>query len=636
MKHLMLLCLVCLLPTLMLGRSYREKYKAVLEQYSKNATDSLRYQAALFLIDNMEGHKSPEGKQMERFKDMIQSINRKNGIRELNVAWNKASKEGAVVLVPDSDVVTDRMLISNIESAFDVWESAPWKDDIDFFTFCQYILPYRCSGEHIGGNWRTAMKEVYGSLVKKESNMAKAFAIIKKAVYSDVVLSNAYCPYELDAITIYRIGKAECGQRAILLADVLRALGIPSSIDFTPVWADYSNKSHAWVSVIGKNGITYTVLEDDSIAREFNPVDASRFISHFAIKAEDKCPYTIKQTKTPVKIYREEYAIVDSNANRRPWFLSTPFIHDVSSSYNLTSNVIIDMDSNQEVMLCTYVSGQDWMPVACAKSKNGKVTFYNVGKNTVCTTYIIENGKRKYITSPFLVGENGIKKYFDADTFNTRSILVNRKYPLCQYTVDVWGNILGGVFLGGNTPDFVDADTIAIVKTMPYGMTEINCKTQSKYRYFRYKAPNKTRSSLSELQFLVNGDEKLHRINGKYICEGIDSTHVEYLYDNNTATSCRGLTIGYTITVDMGKENETYIDLIRFAPSTDLNFVEKGHLYELYYFDTSWCLIERKVASGEELFFDNVPQNSLLLLKDRTGGKEERIFEFKDEKQIWY
>ena len=45
MKHLMLLCLVCLLPTLMLGRSYREKYKAVLEQYSKNATDSLRYRS---------------------------------------------------------------------------------------------------------------------------------------------------------------------------------------------------------------------------------------------------------------------------------------------------------------------------------------------------------------------------------------------------------------------------------------------------------------------------------------------------------------------------------------------------------------------------------------------------------------
>ncbi len=636
MKHLMLLCLVCLLPTLLSGRSYREKYKAVLERYSKNAADSQRYQAALFLIDNMEGHKSPEGKQMERFKDMILSINSKNGIRELNAAWNKASKEGAVVLVPDSDVVTDRMLISNIESAFNAWESVPWKDDVDFFTFCHYILPYRCSGEHIGGNWRMAMKEVYGSLVKKESNMAKAFAIVKKAVYSDVVLSNAYCPYELDAITAYRTGKAECGQRAILLADVLRALGIPSSIDFTPVWADYSNKSHAWVSVIGRNGITYTVLEDDSIAREFNPVDASRFIPYYVVKAEDKCPYTIKQTKTPVKIYREEYAVLDSNAKGKPWFMSTPFIRDVSSSYILTSNVSIDTDLNQDVMLCTYVSAQDWMPVACAKPDNGKVTFCNVGKNTVCTAYVMENGERKYITSPFLVGESGIRKFFHLDASSTKRIQVDRKYPLCQYTVDVWGNMIGGVFLGGNTPDFIDADTIAVIKTMPYGMTEIKCKTKRKYRYFRYKAPNNTRSSLSELQFLVYRNEEFHGINGKYVCEGIDSTHVENLYDNNTATSCRGLATGYTITVDTGAGSGTHVDLIKYAPSTDLNFIEKGHLYELYYFDTSWRLIERKVASDEELFFDNVPQNSLLLLKDRTAGKEERIFEFKDGKQIWY
>ena len=634
MKHLVLLCLVCLLPTLLLGRSYREKYKAVLEQYSKNVNDSLRYQAALFLIDNMEGHKSPEGKQVERFKDMTQSINSKNGIRELNAAWNNAGKEGTIVFVPDSDVVTDRMLMSNIESAFDAWESAPWKDEINFFIFCHYILPYRCSGEHIGGNWRMAMKEIYGSLVKKESDIAKAFAIIKKAVYNDVVLSNAYCPYELDAITTYRIGKAECGQRAILLVDVLRALGIPSSIDFTPVWADYSNKSHAWVSVIGKNGITYTVFEDDSIASEFNPIDASLFVPHYVIKAEDKCPYVIKQAKTPVKIYREEYAVVDSNAKRRQWFLSTPFIRDVSSSYNLTSNVSIDTNLNQEVMLCTYVSAQEWMPVACAKPENGKVTFGNVGKNTVCTTCVMENGKRKYIGSPFLVGKNGIQKYFHADTTNMMRIQVNRKYPLCQYTVDVWGNMIGGVFLGGDTPDFANVDTIAVIKTLPYGLTEVRCKTQRKYRYFRYKAPNNTRSSLSELQFFVYREGGLHRINGKYVCEGIDSTHVEHLYDNNTATSCRGLTTGYTITIDTGEGSGTHVDLIKYAPSTDLNFVEKGHLYELYYFDKAWHLIARTVATGEELLFDSVPQNALLLLKDRTAGKEERIFEFKDGKQI--
>ena len=70
--------------------------------------------------------------------------------------------------------------------------------------------------------------------------------------------------------------------------------------------------------------------------------------------------------------------------------------------------------------------------------------------------------------------------------------------------------------------------------------------------------------------------------------------------------------------------------------STDLNFIEKGHLYELYYFDTCWNLIGRQVANKEWLSFKNVPKGALLLLKDRTKGQEERIFEYNNGVQIWH
>ena len=76
------------LPTSMLSQTYREKYSAVLQHYLQNENDSLKYKAALFLIDNMNGHKSPEGKQIEVFKVKIGEINTQNGIRELNEAWN--------------------------------------------------------------------------------------------------------------------------------------------------------------------------------------------------------------------------------------------------------------------------------------------------------------------------------------------------------------------------------------------------------------------------------------------------------------------------------------------------------------------------------------------------------------------
>lgn len=58
--------------------------------------------------------------------------------------------------------------------------------------------------------------------------------------------------------------------------------------------------------------------------------------------------------------------------------------------------------------------------------------------------------------------------------------------------------------------------------------------------------------------------------------------------------------------------------------------------YELYYFDTEWHLVGRQIAQTEELVFTKVPSEALLLLKDKTAGKEERIFEYRKGQQIWH
>lgn len=639
MKHITLIFIVIIntfRPFLTYAQTYREKYAEVLEHYMREEHDSLKYKAALFLIDNMEGHFSPHGTQIDEFKVVVNTINTKKGIRELNEAWNHAGKNRKTILLPDSAIVTQQMLISNIDAAFEAWQSTPWKDKTDFSIFCHYILPYRCNEEHIGGNWRNAMKEAYSHIISEETDMLRAFAKIKEAVYNDVALSNAYCPYELDAITIHRIGKAECGQRAVLLVDVLRALGIPSAIDIIPMWSDYSNKGHCWASIMTKDGTTYTVFENDTIARTMNPIDASVFFPRYNVSQEDHCPYNIKQTKTPVKIYRKEYATNNPYTNQISDNVYYRLMNDVSKSYGLTSQVTLDVNTENEVDLCSYLSAQDWMSIGRAKPVNGIVTFDNVGKDAVCTAYIMENGKRKYITSPFIVGKHGINRFIHPNLQNRETITINRKYPLCQYTIETWGFMKGGVFLGANKADFSDADTLASIMTMPYGMTEIRCNSNARYRYLRYNAPQNNRSSLSELQFFAdtaNGKETLH---GIYYADGIDTAHIEYLYDNNTATSCRGQQTGYTITIDLGEERTSCVNAIRFAPSTDLNFVEKGHLYELFYFDTSWNLIGRQIAQEEKLTFTNVPSGALLLLKDKTTGKEERIFEYRDGKQIWH
>ena len=116
-------------------QSYREKYADLLELYSGNSEDSLKYKAAVFLVDNMDGHMSPEGKPMERYTQRVRTIGKTTGIHRLQTEWHDAAKTGPVRHLPDSAVVSSRYLADNIEAAFAAWEKAAWKDGITFWQF---------------------------------------------------------------------------------------------------------------------------------------------------------------------------------------------------------------------------------------------------------------------------------------------------------------------------------------------------------------------------------------------------------------------------------------------------------------------------------------------------------------------
>lgn len=614
--------------------SYREKYSDVLKHYSRYASDSLKYKAALFLIDNMSEHTSPDGVALKHFIQLAHTMERTRGTRQLQQAWLTSRKEGKTYWLPDSSVVTSQYLIENIDEAISSWKLAAWHDKISFRHFCRYILPYRINDEHIGKSWRKQLREQYSEIIDGVTDMAKAFAMVKDSIFKVIELSNPFCEYNLDPLTCTEIGRAECGQRCILLAAVLRALGIPAAVDVTPMWADYSQKGHGWVSVVMEDGKTYTVFENDSIAKPFNPIDASSFFQKY--KAAEY-PVNIKTGKTPVKVYRMCYEHINKVNETDPYILATPFIDDVSKEYGLSSKITLDTDTTSTVYLYCYMSARDWTPIAKAESANGMVTFNDVGRGSVCIAMNYANGVRKALSVPILVGNNGIEKLFAPNQSICESITIDRKYPLCSYTTDTWGAMKGGVFEGSMAPDFKEIDTLAVITSMPYYMTTLKGVSKKINRYLRYHAPKNNRSSLAELRFYTTdalGNDKL--LIGTHSAYGVDTTQIEDVFDNNPSTTCKGQKVRYTITLDLGEGNEQVVSKILFCPSTDLNFVEKGHLYELYYFDTKWRLIGREYSKGDKLTFNHVPSNAILLLKDRNGGKEERIFEYTHGKQIWH
>ena len=88
------------------------------------------------------------------------------------------------------------------------------------------------------------------------------------------------------------------------------------------------------------------------------------------------------------------------------------------------------------------------------------------------------------------------------------------------------------------------------------------------------------------------------------------------------------------ITYDLGKT--TTIGKVVFSPRNDDNYVWPGDEYELFYQDgvNGWKSLGVQTATGWELEY-RVPDNALLWLRDRTKGREEQVFIYKEGKQYF-
>lgn len=77
---------------------------------------------------------------------------------------------------------------------------------------------------------------------------------------------------------------------------------------------------------------------------------------------------------------------------------------------------------------------------------------------------------------------------------------------------------------------------------------------------------------------------------------------------------------------------------IKYIGRNDGNGIEQGDEYELYYWNQAgyWKLLGETKAMDNVLYFSDVPSNGLYILKDITKGKEERIFTYENNRQIWW
>lgn len=495
----------------------------MIEHYSHNTTDSIKLKAALYLIDNMEGHTSPEGKPLSSFKEKLRFVDTDERSDWYALLWRQCLRSGGITYTPDSALVTSEDLIENVDEACAAWQRAPWRDKVSFDTFCRYILPYRVLDEHYTPSWRKALHERYASIVEGETDVKVAFAKVMKALYKKIKTPNPSGSYSLDVLTYDRIQMADCEQRAILAACILRSLGIPAVVDAIPSWADYSTKGHLWTAMPLAEDSTYTVYEGESLALRHNRIDASVFNETCDALFAEQCPYDIMTRKRVSKIYRLEFDHVNGMTEEYPdmGMLSNPFIRDVSSEYALNSSLHVKTQGDSAVFLCTFLTGKDWMPVAVAKVENGEAAFHNIGSGIVCLPMQRTNSGLSPLSAPVYIEGDSVR-YIISDKEDFETVIIDRKYPLCSLFPAKWQQVVGATIEGADEPTFAHPDTLAMITALPYWITKTKTMPIT-HRYVRFKSAEGKRGLLAELAFVCETDT----VKGDIISHGVYDNYLD-------------------------------------------------------------------------------------------------------------
>ena len=143
----------------------RPELEKVLAFYKE---EPLKYEAAVFLIENMPGHYSYRETDYQNayYDEMdtlfaytvahhVDSILRDSLFREVKLRYSIRR----LSTVSDIRIITADFLINNIDQAFSVWENSHWAKHLDFEMFCEYLLPYKVWETQIFEDWRTLFED---------------------------------------------------------------------------------------------------------------------------------------------------------------------------------------------------------------------------------------------------------------------------------------------------------------------------------------------------------------------------------------------------------------------------------------------------------------------------------------------
>ena len=599
---------------LKLAGSNRHELERVMAYYKSDPSDSLKLKAAEFLILNMPG------KYSEYYEAPWEAV------ATVNLRWSSSSdkskvldtyKLGDPVQKTDIQHITANYLISNIDLAFQVWNDKPWGKYISFDTFCEEILPYRIGTEPLE-NWR--------------EKVLASFADINNSLCEDSLMTAVEaCRRVNDVLPRFRLDKdfsnmsftqlmattrGTCSCQAALAAFVMRALGIPVTIDFTPQWKSLSN-GHTWNSVCDSAGQHISFM-----GTETNPYDPHQ-------------GNTLQKSKAYRKTYKRR-RVVETDERHIPLLFQNN-LYDISSEHDNMTNVAIPIKHDPGIppgpVFLALFYDFEWRLTGHGEIDSDSIRFLHIGKDILYLPVYYENGTQIPAGDPFYVDSEGETHRPLPDSPDSQMSFRTIE-PGDDLTLN-W-RMVDAVFEGSDDANFSNVREIHTISEMPRLYNKVVLKKTYPYRYVRYRSPSGTYCNVAEIVFYDASGVKLEGENiglpGSYNDWG-NTGDKAFDGDITTFYDANGANESWT-GLDFGESRE--IASIHYSPRLLGIGIYEGHEYELFYWKADrWKSLGKKIAKGQIVEF-KVPHRSLFYLSNNTIKKKGQVSFISGDSLFYY
>lgn len=641
-----------------------KELESIQRHYQNNKKKSTM---SLFLINNMIGKQTVDSKSIEKsqlyFNSFIIYFNTqgryKNDIQYIicdSIKQLYPYAESHPRYLSDLQHISADFLIRHIDYCFHIWQQYPWCKDIDFDTFCKYILPYTTSNCY----WEQAadfFEQKYATL--RDSVCHKSYKEIGKIIAEDidktfvqnwVLFSQKH--KGLLPTTFENLAKAQIGtclEANIYKIAALRANGIPAALNTFPNWGN-ANSPHFWTEIIGDEHIEklYDNTQRPYISDSDILVDNIFWKNTYSPTVKDTLPHvSIQYCRTIPKVYRINYEIQQNCLALRakeeiPDFFRNPGIEDITDKYIVCKDIEVPLWDNKHkkeyVYLCCY-DDNNWIPVGWSIPRKKQALFTKVGVNMLYLPAYYENGAIIPAGNAFILKENGELKCFSEEADKKEiSATFYSKTPYRLHTALQAAGTVGTRFSVCNKKDLSDSLNVYTIEKLPFYEDSFKIPTNKKYRYlvcdFQNTPAFQDAYSIAEIKIFGKNRQQLEgKLTGT---KGISDNKLENVMDEDRVSFYQPdkSEKRQYIVFDLGQPRE--IEKVEFYPRSDDNRIVTGELYELFYWDKKWISLGRQYGKENRLAFHNIPQNALFRIHNHTRGKEHRPFTYEEGKQVWW